>query len=189
MQISETTVPSSITQFISKETAFALETLLKESADVEMNDAACAIAYAFGDNGSFKELASDESENRNEKESKLISSFRNNLNLLVQKTWIEKSDETLKEDALFRIAELCDACSKKNYAENYDSFLSILQDVVYLMFGVQTRKGDFLEYAFRIDPEFGIFWWYISNLSPNNEWTEEKYRISMLLGMYFLANY
>ena len=57
------------------------------------------------------------------------------------------------------------------------------------MFGAQAKKDDFLEYALRIDPGFGIFWWYISNLPPKSEWSEEKSRLAILLGMYFLANY
>lgn len=189
MQISESTALSSIKQFISQDAISALETLSKGMSDAEINSSACVIASTFGDNGSFKELASEESENRNAKESKLISSFHNNLNLLVQKTWVEKSDETLKDQALFRITEICDACAQKSYVQNYDNFLSILQDVVYLMFGAQSKKDDFLEYAFRIDPGFGIFWWYISNLPPKAECSDNKCRVVMLLGMYFLANY
>ena len=178
-----------ITQFISQDIVSALQTLLKGTSEKELNDAACVIACAFGDCGSFKQLASDESEERNQKESKLISSFHSNLNLLVQKTWVEKSDETVKEQVLFRITELGEACSKKAYAENYENFLSILRDVVYLMFGAQSKKEDFLAYALRIDPGFGIFWWYISNLPPKSEWSDEKCRLAILLGMYFLANY
>jgi hypothetical protein len=57
------------------------------------------------------------------------------------------------------------------------------------MFGQQTDSEEFTEYTLRIDPEFGIFWWYISNLPDSINWAEEKCKIAMLLGMYFLANY
>jgi hypothetical protein len=57
------------------------------------------------------------------------------------------------------------------------------------MFGSQTKNDDFTEYAFRIDPEFGVFWWYIQSLPHESDWPEEKCRIAVLLGMYFLANY
>ena len=178
-----------ITQFISQDIISALQTFLKGTSEKELNDAACVMACAFGDCGSFKQLASEESEDRDQKESKLISSFHSNLNLLVQKTWVEKSDETVKEQALFRITEFGEACENKAYAKNYENFLSILRDVVYLMFGAQSKKDDFLAYALRIDPGFGIFWWYISNLPPKTEWSDEKCRLAILLGMYFLANY
>ena len=57
------------------------------------------------------------------------------------------------------------------------------------MFGQSTESDDFVEYSLRIDPEFGIFWWYISNLPPKANWTEEKCRVATLIGMYFLSNY
>ena len=41
----------------------------------------------------------------------------------------------------------------------------------------------------RIDPEFGIFWWYMKNLPRTADWSEFKMRAVTLLGMYFLANY
>ena len=61
--------------------------------------------------------------------------------------------------------------------------------MVYLMFGSQAKSKDFAEYALRIDPEFGIFWWYVSSIPKDAEWESEKNRVVILLGMYFLANY
>ncbi|MBO4731915.1 MAG: hypothetical protein J5597_03820 [Spirochaetaceae bacterium] len=57
------------------------------------------------------------------------------------------------------------------------------------MFGIQTKKDGFLEYAMRIDPEFGIFWWYICSLPADAPDNEEKTRLFLILGMTFLANY
>jgi len=57
------------------------------------------------------------------------------------------------------------------------------------MFGSQTKTKGFNEYALRIDPEFGIFWWYMKNLPRTADWSEFKMRAVTLLGMYFLANY
>mgnify|MGYP003299884272 CR=1 FL=1 len=79
--------------------------------------------------------------------------------------------------------------SAGDYASCYKDFISVLVDVVYLMFGSQAKKEDFAEYALRIDPEFGIFWWYLHSLPKERAWGNEKCRIVILLGMYFLANY
>ena len=68
-------------------------------------------------------------------------------------------------------------------------FLDIIDKSVYLMFGQQTKSDDFGEYSLRIDPEFGIFWWFIQCLPKQPEWSNEKCRNAVLLGMYFLANY
>ena len=77
----------------------------------------------------------------------------------------------------------------QTWLENYGLFRQIINQAVFLMFGQPTDSPDFAEYTLRIDPEFGIFWWYISNLPDSITWAEEKCKIAMLLGMYFLANY
>lgn len=124
-----------------------------------------------------------------EKEEHLTQSFHRNLKLLVEKTWIEASDITVKDQVLYRIDKLCEKLSARDYANCYRDFIAVLLDVVCLMFGSQAKKEDFAEYALRIDPEFGIFWWYLHSLPKERTWGNEKCRIVILLGMYFLANY
>ena len=145
--------------------------------------AADTLANAFG---AGKNLFSKEA---GDFESKLIQSFQKNLSLLVQKTWIEKSDAELKENVLYKLNEYSEAVSKGQWNSSYSSLLKIVDDVVYLMFGLQTKSGDFEEYSLRIDPEFGIFWLYIKCLPAEQDWKQEKTRVAMLLGMFFLANY
>ncbi|MBO5136997.1 MAG: hypothetical protein J6B81_00675 [Spirochaetaceae bacterium] len=122
-------------------------------------------------------------------EKKLTLSFNNNLKLLVEKTWVEPADATVKEQVLYRLEKLCTKLEERDYNGCYIDFISVLTDVVYLMFGSQAKKEDFPEYALRIDPEFGIFWWYVQSLPQKVIWPAEKNRLVMLLGMYFLANY
>lgn len=188
----DNTCKNILSQFLSEETISSLSTLLESKETSVVYSSSCKIADAFGAAGSFSDLASTLSDTRTSKEEKLISSFHNNLKLLVQKTWIEESDETLKEEALYHLENVCSVCSEKKYTDCYSEFLTLLTNVVYLMFGSQTQKKDFLEYALRIDPEFGIFWWYISSLPENAEPLNsdtEKTRLILLLGMFFLANY
>ena len=107
----------------------------------------------------------------------------------LQKTWIEKSDAELKENVLYKLNEYCEAISKGEWNKSYPTLLQIVGDVVYLMFGNQSKNGDFEEYSLRIDPEFGIFWLYMNSLPKEQEWEQKKARVAMLLGMFFLANY
>ena len=79
--------------------------------------------------------------------------------------------------------------NESDWTKNFSEFLTILNEAVYLMFGQQTKSGDFGEYSLRIDPGFGIFWWYVKSLPATAEWPVEKCRNAVLLGMYFLANY
>ena len=164
-----------IEEFVDSDTVKAVESFTADSA----NDSATIdkIAAMFGYAGSFS----------NEDEQKLIESFRKNLKLLIEKTWVEKSDITLKEQILFQLENLCSNYSE--WSKTLKDFLSILNDAVYLMFGQQTKSDDFCEYSLRIDPGFGIFWWYIQSLPSTAEWPVEKCRNAVLLGMYFLANY
>jgi len=150
----------------------------------------CVIAEIFGSRKDFEVLVLSNAEQKVQSEEKLIHSFCNNLNLLVQKTWIEKSDEAFKEQVINRIELFCEEIKNQPYAASLSSFLAIVQDVVYLMFGNQVKKTEeFPEYALRIDPGFGIFWWYITSLPKEIQWNEEKSRCFLLLAMFFLANY
>ena len=174
-----------IEQFIDQPSLKALEKLLETEDIKEAQEAANQLASLFGDNKTFEKIADPNTDS----EAKLISSFNNNLVLLIQKTWVEKSDEDLKAQVSYHLEELCTSLNAKAYNKAYPTFFTIVDNVVYLMFGIQTKSKDFEEYALRIDPEFGIFWWYMKNLPRTASWSEPKTRIAILLGMYFLANY
>ncbi|AGT43230.1 hypothetical protein [Treponema pedis] len=126
-------------------------------------------------------------------EKKLIESFMKNIQLLAQKTWVEKTDEEFKEETIYRINILCEkflaASTKSVYKEMFTEYFSILHDVILLLFGSMVKTGDFLKYALRIDPDFGFFWYYVDNISKISNVSEEKARCSVLLAMFFLANF
>ena len=173
-----------IEEFIEKKSLDALNDLLSSDSNKDIDASAIAVADVFGSETSFSNIIKNKSD-----EAKLITSFTNNLVLLIQKTWVEKSDEALKAQVLYNLEEFHKMLGKKKYRNSYVQFFSIVEDVVYLMFGTQSKSKDFEEYALRIDPEFGIFWWYIKSLPQDADWTEEKTRTALLLAMYFLANY
>ncbi|HBG65638.1 MAG TPA: hypothetical protein DDW78_04140 [Treponema sp.] len=174
-----------IEEFVSKDSMQALQDLLAASEDGDAVKASVVLAGAFGAGTGFDTIADTAADG----EKKLISSFHSNLMLLIQKTWVEKSDEDLKAQVLYHLEEFTKELSDKAYTAAYPQFFSIVDDVVYLMFGMQTKTKEFGEYALRIDPEFGIFWWYMKSLPRDAVWSPGKTRVSILLGMYFLANY
>lgn len=167
-------VRSLIEEFVDTKTVNAVESF--SQGNDNSAETINSIAAMFGYSGSFE----------SEDENKLIQSFKNNLKLLIEKTWVEKSDIALKEQILFQLEKLC---SESDWTKNFSEFLTILNEAVYLMFGQQTKSDDFGEYSLRIDPGFGIFWWYVKSLPATAEWPVEKCRNAVLLGMYFLANY
>ena len=167
-------VKSLIEEFVDTKTVNAV--LSFAQSDDNSTETINSIAAMFGYSGSFE----------SEDEHKLVQSFKNNLKLLIEKTWVEKSDIAVKEQILFQLEKFC---NESDWTKNFSEFLTILNEAVYLMFGQQTKSGDFGEYSLRIDPGFGIFWWYVKSLPATAEWPVEKCRNAVLLGMYFLANY
>ena len=167
-------VKSLIEEFVDSKTVNAV--LSFAQSDDNSTETINSIAAMFGYSGSFE----------SEDEHKLVQRFKNNLKLLIEKTWVEKSDIALKEQILFQLEKFC---NESDWTKNFSEFLTILNEAVYLMFGQQTKSGDFGEYSLRIDPGFGIFWWYVKSLPATAEWPVEKCRNAVLLGMYFLANY
>lgn len=168
-----------IADFLDKDTITALSQFLDKSEKFEK--AADKIAVAFGASSGFSKI-------NDEKAEKLLHSFNNNLTLLIQKTWVEKSDITLKEGLLYQLEKFSEETAV-SWKKHYESFLDLIGKAVFLMFGKQTESEDFLEYSLRIDPMFGIFWWYIGSLPKECDWSEEKCRLAVLVGMYFMANY
>ena len=169
-----------ITDFIEKNTIDSLNTLIASKDSEEIAKSAGTVAELFG---SGFNISSDESVK------KLINSFKKNLTLLIQKTWVDSADISLKEEILVMLEKYCATVEKDKWSEVFASFTKILDDVIYLMFGSTAKTPDFEKYALRIDPEFGIFWWYVKSLPESNDWSNEKNKAVMLIAMFFLANY
>ena len=67
--------------------------------------------------------------------------------------------------------------------------VGVLHDVMLLLFGQQIDDDNFLEYAVRIDPDFGLFWYYLECLTAHPQLSAEKAQLAIFLGIYFLANF
>ena len=175
-----------VEQFVDRDILQAMRTLLDTDDEAVAIDSGSKISSSFdGGSEAFRPIAQKEGSG----EGKLVMSFHNNLVLLIEKTWVEKSDVALKAQVLYRLEEFTKFMNVKGYADAYPFFFDIVDDVVYLMFGAQTKNKSFDEYAMRIDPDFGVFWWYVESLPRSIDWSEDKKRLVILLGMYYLANF
>ena len=172
-----------ISEFVAPEIIDAVQEIQSATEPSKINSLAVKIASLFNAEKVFPQILAGSDD------SKLISSFKKNLTLLIQKTWVEKDDETVKEQVLYNLEQFCAYVEDGKYADEYRRFSHILTDVVYLMFGPTSKEPVFEEYSLRIDPEFGVFWWYVSSLPEVADFSNEKSRALLLLGMYFLANY
>jgi hypothetical protein len=124
-----------------------------------------------------------------------LEHFQNNLDLLIQKTWVEKSDETRKGKLQDKIPPLMVSVEEGDFLKAIEKFGAILDELAYLFFGVQSGADDFTEYTFRIDAQMGLFWWYGGKLSSNelkdrNGCSDEKVLWAvLLLGLCYLTNF
>nr|WP_298681072.1 hypothetical protein [uncultured Treponema sp.] len=150
------------------------------------------IARAFDAEGSFEQVFTGAEPVTRDAQIHLIRSFEKNVRLLVDKMWVEKTDEYVKEDVLYRLGCFCESMQEKNpvdYVGLLPECIGVLHDVVLLLFGRQIDSGEFLEYAIRIDPDFGLFWYYLECLTAQPKLSAEKARLAIFIGIYFLANF
>ncbi|GHV84959.1 hypothetical protein AGMMS50230_05670 [Spirochaetia bacterium] len=121
-----------------------------------------------------------------------LHSFRNNLELLIQKTWVEKGDEDRKEKLLDRVPGFITLIKNEDYGQALGEFGLILEELAWLLFGSQSRKEDFFEYAFRIDHQLGLFWWYGGQLErflTSGRKDGEILKAVLLLGLCYLTDF
>ena len=96
---------------------------------------------------------------------KFLGHFQNNLDLLIQKTWVEKIDESRKEKLLDKVPPFMTLIMRGDFRPALEEFGAILEELAYLLFGSESEDDDFAAYTFRIDIEMGLFWWYGSQLN------------------------
>jgi len=124
-----------------------------------------------------------------------LEHFQNNLDLLIQKTWVEKSEERRKEHLQDKIPVLMGLIKKGELLLAIEDFAVILEELAFLFFGIQSSKNDFTEYTFRIDAQMGLFWWYSARLNKLKELSGNIGRDDkilwavLLLGLCYLTNF
>ncbi len=124
-----------------------------------------------------------------------IEHFQNNLDLLIQKTWVEKAEERRKDHLQDKIPVFMGFIEKGDYPKAIEHFALILEELAFLFFGLQSSKNDFTEYTFRIDAQMGLFWWYSARLPMLKDIgetinTDDKTLWAvLLLGLCYLTNF
>ena len=154
-------------------------------------NAARAFADILGIAGDYKKLW-DARDSSNDK-GIYLNNFQNNLDLLIQKTWVEKADETRKENLQDKVQPFIELIEAGDYIKALEEFGSILEELAYLFFGAQCQKDDFSEYVLRIDPLMGLFWWYGWQINGKQGWVKHSdhdvlYAL-LLLGICYLTDF
>ena len=125
-------------------------------------EAALGFAEILGIGADYKRLLGNVSDPQKSSSElpHFLKHFQNNLDLLIQKTWVEKADEARKEQLQDRVPGFIAKIEQEDYQKALADFSIILEELAYLFFGAQSHKEDFTEYTFRIDTQMGLFWWY-----------------------------
>ena len=124
-----------------------------------------------------------------------LGHFQNNLDLLIQKTWVEKADVARKEKLQDEIPPLIALIEQGDFLQAIENFGKVLDELAYLFFGTQSASEDFTEYTFRIDPQIGLFWWYGSRLGglketgKNDALNDESLSALLLIGLCYLTDF
>jgi hypothetical protein len=125
-----------------------------------------------------------------------LAHFQNNLNLLIQKTWVEKADESRKAHLETRVPPFVKEIEQGDFRRALGDFGAILQELAYLFFGSESGREDFIEYALRIDIQMGLFWWYgeqlncLTGFAKDEEMTNHECLWAvLLLGICYLTNF
>ncbi|MDR1251043.1 MAG: hypothetical protein LBK62_02640 [Treponema sp.] len=155
--------------------------------------AAAEFANALGIGADYQRLLTLK---KSDKEMRaFLCHFQNNLDLLIQKTWVEKVDETRKEQLQDEIPGFMAGIEQGNLRQALEEFGAILEELAYLLFGAQSAKDDFTEYTFRIDTQMGLFWWYGGRLSSLKGLSDTAVRNAealwavLLIGICYLTNF
>jgi len=150
-------------------------------------------AKALGTDAEYQRLFALKKDD--EKMRVFLGHFQNNLDLLIQKTWVEKADEARKEKLQDEIPLLIALIKQGDFLGAIEKFGKVLDELAYLFFGAQSAQADFTEYTFRIDPQIGLFWWYGSQLGSlkgtgkNEALNDETLWAVLLIGLCYLTNF
>ncbi|HEY9055197.1 MAG TPA: hypothetical protein VIO60_10310 [Rectinemataceae bacterium] len=155
---------------------------------------AAALADLIGNPGEFAFYLTCSEDQRLIRTFHLLRVFRENVELLVHKTWANESDEKANEILFDDLRIFVEDFRAQRMASAFRRFVNIARAIPTLFFGSAGRAPDFLEYAFRIDPKFGLFFWYVGELEkqmrlPAEQLTDREglFWIETLLGAYILS--
>jgi len=162
----------------------------------ERADSAVAFADVLGNPGEFQQYVTGSSGDRLARIDRLLRVFKENVELLVHKTWVEKSDEKRKEKLLEELSSFEHEFRDGAVQQSFKRFVALARSIAHLLFGGQSNADDFLLYCFRIDPKLGLFFWYLGELESQSRReagqpsvSDELMMSETLIGIYILSSF
>lgn len=152
---------------------------------------ACAFANILGSPGEFQKYVHGNAGDIQDRRQHLLKFFRDNVQLLLTKTWVEDHDSSKKDDAVGELQSLSDEIARNEYDRALVHLVNICDMIARLMFGEDPANHDFMDYVLRIDPKLGVFYWYIDQLRHPKEplGSPDLAQLQLLIAIYALASY
>lgn len=153
---------------------------------------AAQIADILGNPGEFHQYVSGSTPDRLARIERLLRIFRENVELLIHKTWVEKAEEKPKNKLLEDLAAFEREFRDGAVAIAFKRFVALANSLASLLFGHQSKADDFLPYCFRIDPKFGLFFWFIGELEKQareGKYADDLFTVEILIGVYSLSSF
>jgi hypothetical protein len=172
--------------------AFDALPLLVGASDARRGRYAIQLADILGNSGEFQQYVNGSGPERLARIDRLLRIFRENVELLVHKTWVEKSEEKPKARLLEDLLAFEREFREGAVSPSFKRFVALANSIASLLFGHQSKAEDFLAYCFRIDPKFGLFFWYVNELEKqarDGGYKDELLTIETLLGIYVLSSF
>jgi len=170
--------------------AFEIFPLLAETDNAVLRrEYASALADIIGGPGAFRKYVIGNSGDLSARRNRLLDVFRDNVRLLVAKTWVDGKDEARKSEALAALEAFAGMVSAGDCVNALPAFVGVANSVAVLLFGEDAADAGFMEYVFRIDPRLGIFYWYVERLREQSQVDPDLALIELYIGIYSLASF
>jgi hypothetical protein len=172
--------------------AFKAFPLLVSSDENRRAKYAVQIADILGNSGEFHQYVSGSTGDRLARIDRLLHVFRENVELLVHKTWVEKAEEKPKDRLLEDLGTFEREFRDGAVSIAFKRFVALANSLASLLFGHQSKAEDFIAYCFRIDPKFGLFFWYIGELEKQareGSYPDDLFTVEILIGVYVLSSF
>lgn len=150
---------------------------------------ASALADIIGTPGEFHAYVRGNSGDLAFRHAHLMEMFKDNVGLLISKTWVDKHDEKRKSRTTEELEALTAAFLGGDNQGALKRFINIADSVADLLFGEAPSDDGFMDYVFRIDPRLGVFYWFVSCLREQTTVEPELARLELLVGLYSLSSF
>jgi hypothetical protein len=172
--------------------AFEVLPLLVGADDAHRSRYTIQLADIIGNPNEFQQYVVGSAAERLAHIDRLLRVFRDNVELLIHKTWVEKSEEKPKERLVEDLAAFERDFREGAIGPAFRRFVAIANAIAGLLFGHQSRASDFLLYCFRIDPKFGLFFWFVGEMERQSRElppSEEVMTDEILIGIYAVSSF